>query len=143
MTATGIHVCAENHSGEAPHTSGPTGWLHLAAAPTFATMALLNALAVAPADILCSAVHGMASIGGMTLMYALMCVFHAGPWWKLLAAQRNRRRCAMQGGHRRHRTNRRAVPALQDIGFPRLRGVLRPGTDPTRRPSRSASAPWT
>ena len=60
-------------------------WLHLAATPTFVAMALLTALTGAPADMLCPAGHGMSSLGGMALMYALMGAFHAGPWLKLIA----------------------------------------------------------
>jgi hypothetical protein len=59
---------------------GAGDWLSLAAAPTFAAMALVTALGVGPADMLCSA----SPIGGMAPMYALMSVFHVGPWLRLL-----------------------------------------------------------
>lgn len=91
--APSIDARPPNRAGDASHAFRPTRWLQLAAAPTFAVMALLNALAVTPADILCSAGHGMSSLGGMTLMYAMMGVFHAGPWWKLLASRHGRRAC--------------------------------------------------
>ena len=65
--------------------------LHLAAAPTFAAMALATAIAPgAPMDILCSASHRF-GLGGMTVMYGLMSAFHAGPWLRMLAARKRRR----------------------------------------------------
>lgn len=93
MTMTTTDAGPADHSGEASHALGLIGWLHLAAAPTFATMALLNTLTITPVDILCSAGDGMPSLGGMTLMYALMGVFHAGPWWRLIASRRGRGGC--------------------------------------------------
>jgi len=57
-------------------------WLCLAAAPSFALMALLPL--VSGADILCSA----SPLGGMGPMYLLMSAFHAGPWLKLIGRRR-------------------------------------------------------
>ena len=60
---------------------GAADWLSLAAAPAFAIMALLTATQHgSTADILCSAGHGSSPLSGMTLMYALMSIFHAAPW---------------------------------------------------------------
>jgi hypothetical protein len=53
--------------------------LALAAAPTFAVMALLTALS--PAAMLCSAADP-SPLSGMVPMYLLMSVFHASPWLK-------------------------------------------------------------
>jgi hypothetical protein len=64
--------------------SGVADWLSLAAAPTFAVMALVTALVGGPLDMLCAA----SPIGGMAPMYVLMSVFHAGPWLRRLAAAR-------------------------------------------------------
>ena len=64
--------------------SGAADWLSLAAAPTFAVMALATALGGGPLDMLCAA----SPIGGMVPMYGLMSVFHVGPWLRLLAAAR-------------------------------------------------------
>jgi len=62
---------------------GAAFWLRLAAAPTFAGMALLTA-AGGPGDMLCMAAHP-SPLAGMTPMYLLMSAFHAGPWLALLA----------------------------------------------------------
>jgi hypothetical protein len=61
------------------------GWLGLAAAPTFAAMALLAFAAGGDADVMCGAVHGTPALGGMVPMYALMSAFHAGPWLRLMS----------------------------------------------------------
>jgi hypothetical protein len=60
------------------------GWLGLAAAPTFATMALLTFVAGGDADMMCSVVHGASPFGGMAPMYVLMSAFHAAPWLRLI-----------------------------------------------------------
>jgi hypothetical protein len=63
-------------------------WLYLAAAPTFAIMALLTGvLRGGPADALCSAA-GASPLGGMVPMYLLMSAFHLAPWLKLVAGRR-------------------------------------------------------
>ena len=59
---------------------GAADWLSLAAAPTFAIMALLTLAGGAP-DMLCSA----SSLTGMVPMYLLMSAFHAAPWLKLVS----------------------------------------------------------
>jgi hypothetical protein len=61
--------------------SGAADWLSLAAAPTFAAMALVTA--VSGSDMLCAA----SPVGGMVPMYLLMSVFHVGPWLRLLVAR--------------------------------------------------------
>jgi hypothetical protein len=59
-------------------------WLSLAAAPTFAIMALLTGVPRdGPAEMLCSAVHA-SPLSGMAPMYLLMSAFHASPWLKLI-----------------------------------------------------------
>jgi hypothetical protein len=69
--------------------------LALAAAPTFALMALLTAIQDGGApSMLCSAAHDASPLTGMVPMYVLMSAFHAAPWLKLIA---NRRRGARQG----------------------------------------------
>jgi hypothetical protein len=75
--------------GRSDHAAAFGGWLGLAAAPTFAAMALLTAVSGADADMMCGA-HGVSALGwpafgGMVPMYALMSAFHAGPWMKLIS----------------------------------------------------------
>jgi hypothetical protein len=61
--------------------------LSLAAAPTFAVMALMTgALGGGPMDMLCSAGHG-SLLSGMVPMYLLMGVFHSAPWLKLISSR--------------------------------------------------------
>jgi hypothetical protein len=66
---------------------GAADWLYLAAAPTFAIMALLTGvLGGGSPDALCSAA-GASPLGGMVPMYLLMSVFHSAPWLKLIAGR--------------------------------------------------------
>jgi hypothetical protein len=66
-----------------------TGFLSLAAAPTFAAMALLTGvLAGSPPDMFCMAAHSGWPLSGMAPMYLLMSAFHAAPWLKLIAGRR-------------------------------------------------------
>jgi hypothetical protein len=61
------------------------GWLHLAAAPTFAVMALSTVLLDgAPPSALCVAA-GISGLNGMAPMYLLMALFHLTPWLKLIS----------------------------------------------------------
>jgi hypothetical protein len=63
-------------------------WLCLAAAPTFAIMALLMALPGAgPPDMLCAAAQHASPLSGMAAMYWLMSAFHAAPWLKLASSR--------------------------------------------------------
>ena len=61
------------------------GLLSLAAAPTFAIMALLAGIGDAGMPgMLCSAAYDASPLTGMGPMYLLMGVFHSRPWLKLL-----------------------------------------------------------
>jgi hypothetical protein len=65
---------------------GAADCLSLAAAPTFAIMALLTAvLGGGPLDVLCSAAPDASPLSGMVPMYVLMSAFHAAPWLKLVS----------------------------------------------------------
>lgn len=69
--------------------------LSLAAAPTFAVMALFTSLlGPGPADLLCATAQDASPLGGMVPMYLLMSMFHSGVWLKMLAhrQQSSRRR---------------------------------------------------
>ena len=78
-------VDCENGSAAA---LGAADFLHLAAAPTFAVMALLTCvLGGGPSDGLCSII-GVSPLSGMVPMYLLMSAFHLAPWLKLMARRR-------------------------------------------------------
>ena len=65
-------------------------WLYLAAAPTFAIMALLTGvLGGGQPIILCSAAEHTSPLSGMIPMYLLMSAFHSPPWLKLISSRRN------------------------------------------------------
>jgi hypothetical protein len=80
-------IAAERETGRRRHAaaSGAAGWLGLAAAPTFAVMALLTSLPGGGMDMMCMAGHGGSSLSGMATMYALMSAFHSGPWLKRIS----------------------------------------------------------
>jgi hypothetical protein len=71
------------------HTAalGAADWLSLAAAPTFAAMALLTGALGSP-DMLCSSMLGASPLSGMVPMYVLMSAFHSAPWLKLILGRR-------------------------------------------------------
>jgi hypothetical protein len=75
---------ASVYAGGGAAASGAANYLCLAAAPTFAVMALLTGVSSGPADMLCAAGHGTSAWNGMAAMYALMSAFHAAPWLKLI-----------------------------------------------------------
>jgi hypothetical protein len=80
-----------NTSDISAHTAalGAAHWLSLAAAPTFAIMALFTAVpGGGPLDALCSTAQNASPLGGMVPMYLLMCAFHSGPWLKLISGRR-------------------------------------------------------
>jgi len=67
--------------------------LSLAAAPTFAIMALLIGVrGGGPPDLLCSAARAASPLSGMVPMYLLMSAFHLAPWLKLLFSRQSSNR---------------------------------------------------
>ena len=84
MSEAGSGGAIRCESGSAAATSA-ADWLYLAAAPTFATMALLTGI-LGPADALCSTASA-SPLGGMVPMYLLMSAFHLAPWLKLIASR--------------------------------------------------------
>jgi hypothetical protein len=109
---------------------GAADWLHLAAAPTFAIMALLTCIVGSgPPDILCSAAHGASLLSGMVPMYLLMSAFHSAPWLKLISSGEAVPRNPGRGGSRLRRmlgTGRRAGRArMSGHPYPRHEAVHR------------------
>ncbi|HLX13841.1 MAG TPA: hypothetical protein VKS24_01375 [Bradyrhizobium sp.] len=79
-----------NEDKQAYPERSATGWISLAAAPTFAIMALLTGIFDGgSSDLLCSAAHGASPLGGMAPMYALMSAFHSAAWLKLISRRRS------------------------------------------------------
>ena len=66
---------------------GAADWLGLAAAPTFALMALLTYVLGGDADMMCSAPQSVSPLSGMVPMYLLMSAFHSTPWLKLICGR--------------------------------------------------------
>jgi len=80
---------------------GVADCLSLAAAPTFAIMALVTGvLGGGPMDALCSGAQDASPLNGMVMMYLLMSAFHSAPWLKLISNLRGVRR---SGDHPAHR----------------------------------------
>jgi len=75
-------------AGEGDPLAGTARLLALAAAPTFAAMALVTALSGdAALDLLCAATLHGSRMDGMALMYLLMAAFHLPPWLRLLSGR--------------------------------------------------------
>jgi len=77
-----VAVCPERGQAAAFRAAD---WLCLAAAPTFAIMALLTGIGGESADMLCSAAQHASPLSGMASMYWLMSAFHSAPWLKLIS----------------------------------------------------------
>ncbi len=61
--------------------------LSLAAAPSFAVMALLAAVQDGNKDMMCSGAHDASPLTGMLAMYVMMSVLHAAPWLRVIRRQ--------------------------------------------------------
>jgi hypothetical protein len=79
-------TAATKRNAGAWRARGATGWIGLAASPTFALMAC-----IATTDehriVTCSSASGMLPIDGMAWMYLLMSLFHVSPWLKLASGR--------------------------------------------------------
>ena len=73
--------------------------LSLAAAPTFALMAVITGILEGGAhQLACAAPMPMSPLTGMVPMYVLMSGFHFTPWVRLISRWRSCARPALQGG---------------------------------------------
>jgi hypothetical protein len=82
---SGAIICDNGMAG----ATGAAGFLSLAAAPTFAIMALLTCvLGGGSPDAMCS-MAGTSPLSGMVPMYLLMSAFHTAPWLKLISSRRS------------------------------------------------------
>jgi hypothetical protein len=77
------HTAAKKRTAGTWRARDATGWISLAASPTFALMAWI-AVTDAPRIALCASGSDMLSIDGMAWMYLLMSLFHVSPWLKLV-----------------------------------------------------------
>jgi len=84
------HETSGGSAGDHAGTRGAADWVCLAAAPTFAIMALLTAvLDAGQPDMLCSAAEHTSRLSGMIPMYLLMSAFHLPPWLALMSSRRD------------------------------------------------------
>jgi hypothetical protein len=84
------HTIGTREAWPAPAGFGAADWVCLAAAPTFAIMALITGVrGGASHDLLCVAVQDASALSGMVWMYLLMSVFHSASWLKLIASWRS------------------------------------------------------
>ncbi|HZZ63243.1 MAG TPA: hypothetical protein VFE63_19095 [Roseiarcus sp.] len=78
---------AENCDGSGVAAPDMAGRLGLAAAPTFALMALWTIFFGGQAHMVCSATQAPLSMSGMAVMYLLMSALHLAPWLRLFSRQ--------------------------------------------------------
>lgn len=67
-----------------PAAPGIAGLLGFAAMPVFALMAVWTGLSGGAGDMMCLSMADASPLGGMTMMYGLMALFHAAPWLRLI-----------------------------------------------------------
>ena len=73
-------------------SANAANWLSLAAAPTFAAMAMLTGvIGSGRVALICTAPTGLSWLAGMVPMYLLMSGFHLAPWLTLVAKWRQGR----------------------------------------------------
>jgi len=86
------HISTASATPESTTTLGVADWLCLAAAPTFALMALLSCLQGGDAAMLCMCASPLTgpSLTGMPAMYLLMSAFHLAPWLRVISGRQIR-----------------------------------------------------
>lgn len=89
-----IHTSADRTVPEGTQAAplGVADWLCLAAAPTFALMALLSCLQGSDTAMLCMGGSSLTgpSLTGMPAMYLLMSAFHLAPWLRVISGRQVR-----------------------------------------------------
>jgi hypothetical protein len=83
MNTGGSASGAIHHESGNAAVLGAADWLGLAAAPTFAIMALLTGVLDGGHMAMCSTAPDASPLSGMAAMYWLMSAFHLTPWLKL------------------------------------------------------------
>lgn len=81
-----IHTSSGSALPENTTTPGLAGWLCLAAAPTFALMALLSCIQDGDGAMLCMGAKA-SPLTGMPAMYLLMSAFHLAPWLRAISGR--------------------------------------------------------
>lgn len=91
------HADADAIPGENANAATPdlanlriADWLCLAAAPTFALMALLTCVLGGDATMLCMGAPEASPLTGMAAMYLLMSAFHLAPWLRVISGRQAR-----------------------------------------------------
>ncbi len=85
-----VHHDVDTSAGGGHAAPGLATRLGLAAAPTFAVMALWSAFFSGQPDMLCMAMQSPSPMSGMTVMYLLMSAFHVAPWLRLFSRRWSR-----------------------------------------------------
>ncbi len=86
-----IHTGAGGAIPESTNTTfGIADWLCLAAAPTFALMALATCMLGGNASMLCMGMPDASPLTGMPAMYLLMSAFHLAPWLRVMSGRQVR-----------------------------------------------------
>jgi hypothetical protein len=90
MTTQMTGMRANRHESGGVAVLGAADWLCLAAAPTFAIMALLTGvLGGGQMAMMYSTAPDASPLSGMAAMYLLMSAFHSAPWLRLIFGRRS------------------------------------------------------
>ena len=90
MTTQMTGMRANRHGSDSVAVLGAADWLCLAAAPTFAIMALLTGvLGGGQMAMMYSTAPDASPLSGMAAMYLLMSAFHSAPWLRLIFRRRS------------------------------------------------------